>query len=605
MSRGCIKDLEQSDYQATQNGTQESSLCLDDGCNDQFVKNDRLCYECDSKTDPKCINQIDSSMLKRCPDSEEDLGCFHQITGTTYSTKICLVKLNSFKNCFHFSETGMMRGCVANLEGEEKENCLENDKICKSCLRNGCNRKRAFAECMVTNGVVHVKYKPKQPFDDKLFTKICKKYDDSCFVLANDLNIVFRDCLSEYSEKNEVSINFLSEHHNSTSYEVCSEPLCNDHDIQPFYCLSCDSRYDGNCMNTSSSERKRCSLEVNPSGCYHFDGNHIERGCITDLDEEKRELCESDSETCKKCIGNECNSKAVFQKCLATDGEGFNNKTCKRYTDECFIHVSDNNVRRGCVSDLIESPIDGIDIVADCENDEICEKCSDRNNCNDREIEGEYCLVCTSTDDLFCLHYPESLNASEQCPLTLKQIGCYLQQDGFWYAERGCMSHLDSTRQLGCKTSNSTCKMCLGNNCNEKRRFQTCADCNSKVDGKDCIDKAFIAKIRTCDDYHGECYTQVENADVIRNCTGDNIIPNADTCKENPDNCKLCSDSSFCNDRTIRTLKCVTCDSLTDSSCASNTTFEKFSTCPLSVHEPNCYHMIDGGQIHRRGEHFF
>lgn len=82
MSRGCIKDLEQIDYDSAQNGVQESSLCLENGCNDQFVKNDRMCYECDSNTDPKCISQMDSSMLTSCPDSEVDLGCFHIIKGT-------------------------------------------------------------------------------------------------------------------------------------------------------------------------------------------------------------------------------------------------------------------------------------------------------------------------------------------------------------------------------------------------------------------------------------------------------------------------------------------------------------------------------------------
>lgn len=81
ISRGCIKDLEQNDLEKCQNKVEWSSLCLENGCNDQIVKTDRYCYECDSETDPNCAGQINNSMLKRCPNSEQDLGCFHMIKG--------------------------------------------------------------------------------------------------------------------------------------------------------------------------------------------------------------------------------------------------------------------------------------------------------------------------------------------------------------------------------------------------------------------------------------------------------------------------------------------------------------------------------------------
>lgn len=499
-----------------------------------------------------------------------------------------------------------MRGCVANLEGADKDRCVENDDTCKTCHRSGCNMKSAFAECVVTNGVVHIDYKPKRPTDDKIFTKICKKYDDSCFVLANDVNIVIRDCVGEYMEKNEVSADFLSDNYNATSYEVCSEPLCNDHDVKAQYCLSCDSRYDGHCNNATSTARKRCFLEVKSSGCYHFEGDHVERGCITDIDGGKRTLCESDSETCKKCMGNECNSKTVFQTCLTTDEKNLSNnftKLCKRYTDRCFVHVLDNNTRRGCVSDLIESPIHGIDLMEDCKNEKICEICSDRNNCNDREVKEEHCLVCSTKDDLFCSYYPEKLQTSERCPMRLKRMGCFLSRNGALHAERGCMSQLDEREQYNCKRPKSTeCKMCLGDNCNEKRYFQQCVDCNSEVDGQHCIDNVFVdGGTRMCENYSDQCYTVVRNGLVIRNCTGDETIPDEKTCKDNPDNCKLCSNKGRCNDDVIKTITCVSCDSTIDVTCGTNTTFSQFKTCPISIYEPSCYHLIDDNQLHRRG----
>lgn len=79
VSRGCIKDLPSNNY--GQNEGHET-LCLEDGCNDHAVSSDQYCYECDSKTDPKCVSRMDKSMLKLCPESEQNFRCFHMINGT-------------------------------------------------------------------------------------------------------------------------------------------------------------------------------------------------------------------------------------------------------------------------------------------------------------------------------------------------------------------------------------------------------------------------------------------------------------------------------------------------------------------------------------------
>lgn len=42
---------------------------------------ERLCYKCDSTTNPNCANEPDALMIGNCPYAEEDLGCFHMITG--------------------------------------------------------------------------------------------------------------------------------------------------------------------------------------------------------------------------------------------------------------------------------------------------------------------------------------------------------------------------------------------------------------------------------------------------------------------------------------------------------------------------------------------
>lgn len=52
-------------------------------CNQEDIKpsKEELCYACDSKTDLKCVKRLDSSMLTKCPESEQPLGCFHTISG--------------------------------------------------------------------------------------------------------------------------------------------------------------------------------------------------------------------------------------------------------------------------------------------------------------------------------------------------------------------------------------------------------------------------------------------------------------------------------------------------------------------------------------------
>lgn len=84
VTRGCIKDLSDDDYEYCQKNGGDSKLCLENGCNDQNAIEDaidRYCYVCDSETDLNCIASLDDSLLRKCPANREDLGCFHKITG--------------------------------------------------------------------------------------------------------------------------------------------------------------------------------------------------------------------------------------------------------------------------------------------------------------------------------------------------------------------------------------------------------------------------------------------------------------------------------------------------------------------------------------------
>lgn len=469
-------------------------------------------------------------------------------------------------------------------------------------MGKNCNSMTEFRSCYVADGDEPSTKNPKK-------TKICKKFDDKCFSLVTEKETIIKDCLSEYTEKNNLPFDFYTKNYNASIYRECSSTYCNDDDIKPFECIECDTRRNETCFGTAFAKRITCPFELVPSGCYHHhEGNDVYRGCIAHLDMEKRKLCESDGDTCKKCVENEkrgCNWLPFFQTCITTYPQNVNeSKTCKRYTDQCFIHVHNETIRRGCISDIIESTNDGIGIdIKDCDNDEVCEKCRLREDCNNREITHENCIVCSSSTNKECSYYTEGLAA--QCPLTVKHLGCYLKSDEKYNVDRGCMSELIPRRRKYCRARNDICKMCMGDNCNKKRNFQRCYECDSLVDGEYCLRSAYQLKDKLCPNYLDHCYVQAINGRIKRNCTGDDTIPTIEKCEQNSKHCKHCDYMRGCNDQEFKKVTCISCNSTIDPECATNTTFSTYETCPLSVNQNKCYHMINAttGE-HTRGKSF-
>lgn len=56
---------------------------------DEMNLDARFCYACDSFTDTNCESHLETSMLERCPKTEEDLGCFHAIKGNNIFSGEC------------------------------------------------------------------------------------------------------------------------------------------------------------------------------------------------------------------------------------------------------------------------------------------------------------------------------------------------------------------------------------------------------------------------------------------------------------------------------------------------------------------------------------
>lgn len=490
----------------------------------------------------------------------------------------------------------MSRGCVANLDDPQNfEMCKESSDICKICVENECNFKENFPQCIQKSVTIENKMKGSD-------WKICDDYNDKCFIYV-DKESVTRGCIFEHMNSNIATDDDLIKHFNSSTYRICSTPLCNDDEIEIEFCIACDSQ-DTNCKNDVTSKmHKICRLAQGLKGCYHFDdGHHVQRGCISEIEDVTfEEICESNSDNCKKCIGNDCNSRQTdFQRCLVSDHVNvqktniaeLESQICTTYTDECYTHVSNDIVRRGCLSNVA-------DIQLSCNNPDNCEKCSGTIDCNNKTIEKEYCTVCDSESESSCIGEP-SASTRAQCPLAIRPLGCLTYQNEKNVVKRDCMSSDSSMRQL-CLDGNDDCQYCVGNECNKNPSFLQCYSCSSKKSDEHCINQPGEVELKTCKHYSKECFTLVsDNGTVTRGCSSD-FIGDIGDCS-NIDTCLRCSGETGCNNVFIESESCVSCESNDNSACILEP-LTSSEICPRKTIRPQgCYHFIDdSNEYTRRG----
>lgn len=163
-------------------------------------------------------------------------------------------------------DSHVSRGCVVNLEEEEKRNCTANGDTCKTCSSSACNKNINFAKCYASESIDD---QPKNSYGSQIPSKICKNYQDTCFVFANGESVI-RDCTKDFIETNGYKNNFFDELPTS-KYRLCSAPLCNDDEVKQLECYACNSETDLKCVANITNEMvEKCALEVQSSGCYHL-----------------------------------------------------------------------------------------------------------------------------------------------------------------------------------------------------------------------------------------------------------------------------------------------------------------------------------------------
>lgn len=171
------------------------------------------------------------------------------------------------------------------------------------------------------------------------------------------------------------------------------------------------------------------------------------------------------------------------------------------------------------------------------------EVCSDRMNCNDRPIIQEYCYTSVNA-----ITGAKSISEpSKKCAYNLSPLGCYHFVDySKGIAEKGCIADLPNDRIKAMK-ENLSFKTCVGNNCNLRLEFLSCASFVSKIYDK--IDERSIES-KVCNNYDDKCFVYGNYWTVEYGCLSDASEDIQQICKANNKKCETC-DINYCNMPTV------------------------------------------------------
>lgn len=415
---------------------------------------------------------------------------------------------------------------MTDIDAEMQEICRNEGEACKTCMGNDCNLRKMFQRCVQCDSRVG---NPKKCME-RIWSgkeKVCKDYYGECYThIEND--VVRRGCIGDdvVPEAKDCS--------NPSKCEKCSgQRACNEYEVVQERCLTCDSANDKSCQ-TNATLSVPCPLMITPMGCYHSIDSKTKatkRGCIANLSEEENRKYDENKFENKKCLGENCNSKKSFGKCIfcdsyddpncATAPNSSNSKTCERYDDDCFSFIHKYGVIRGCLGDNTQ------DIISKCRSNldkcEICESNGDF-ECNNSTVTPETCFECDSENgncsnpaDDFIETWCNVLNATSE--------GCYVQVVGD-KAKTGCINDLTSDLKQNCQTQSDTCKTCTDKNCNKVPGFQKCFDCTSRID-ENCTEVKNSTKTTICKEYFSTCVTGIdEKGYTHRRCTDKSINEN-------------------------------------------------------------------------------
>lgn len=254
----------------------------------------------------------------------------------------------------------------------------------------------------------------------------------------------------------------------------------------------------------------------------------------------------------------------------------------------CYIHISDEGVlRRGCVNAGDRHVPDP----KSCDNQkDKCVVCSDRENCNDKSYQLEYCfkMEYTMTNAI-----PPNEKMSKECQLTMDQLGCYHleKQD---VIEKGCLSETSAQKKQECQNGEE-CELCFGKNCNSKVvRHLDCYNCDNTTD-INCAEPSDQIEREDFSYLSSSCLVGIDNHGLTHRSWGSNKT--YDT-KRFPKGFELCY-NDLCNSNTYPSnrLKCYQCHG--NAACNLNTPESKEilqpNACRIYSQNERCFIYSDEG----------
>lgn len=196
-------------------------------------------------------------------------------------------------------------------------------------------------------------------------TRRCrKKATNTCYYISVNNTELIRGCYEDGDPHK-----WICEDHYYNSCILCNSSLCNDYPVYNPNLIPCHfcNPAQSRCRNTDllAFNVKLCRPSLYPDrpACYSLYDHEIleyEFGCLSELGEEKRAICDNDwfDLTCQVCYSPRCNNELFYDESYELHCHGFNNKIIKcpwrkvnRPYYGCYIDKKEEMGIKGCVSD--------------------------------------------------------------------------------------------------------------------------------------------------------------------------------------------------------------------------------------------------------------
>lgn len=383
---------------------------------------------------------------------------------------------------------------------------------------------------------------------------------------------------------------------------TCSDHSnCNDLAIEAEHCYSLElSELESNTLDLLPDNSKRCAYDVKRAGCYHAhnkSSNIVKKGCMSDLSPHQIKELKKDSEFLW-CMGDNCNSEVKPLSCLAcqsniyskntahclSDLSSVQKKSCSQYNDKCYTHVSQWNVKRGCLSEASEN------IHSDCMSKTgQCELCDSPDGCNEDKYEYEVCYAIQYNRNTSIDLSPKY---SKRCNLKAIHEGCYHFEDqATGMIEKGCVADLsENERSKYAGMPENYFKTCTDKLCNDRQSFLSCFTCSSNDASDYCVTNMHDVPLQMCGSYNDQCFIRsTDGVNYERGCLSHASDQVKSDCTTSNRYCSLCIDQSGCNNHLKQTEHCY---AVAYSGNQTITLLSKQSkSCEFSAAPMGCYHF--------------